>query len=160
MAQIGPNPLSGLRINFLGRQYCTDIQLWPRIGLPPPRDSTVKMLVSGGKKFADLKLMDRALDTLHRRKRIQQLVTGGLSGAQEMAYYWALRNRIPFIVTFPMQPDLTGRLDSSRWNHDVLKQFVLDGLVVFPGRSETEHLAELAESAGLRVWRVPENWRG
>jgi hypothetical protein len=120
----------------------------------------VKFLVSGGKQFQDLKLLDRALDTLHRRKRVNMLVTGGLPGAQEMAYYWALRNRIALILTFPMQPDLTGRLDFSRWNHDVLKQFTFDGVVVFPGRAETEQLAELAEGAGLRVWRVPKGWRG
>lgn len=120
----------------------------------------MKVLVSGGKRFADLKLLDRALDTLHRRKRIQLLVTGGQPGAQEMAYYWALRHRIKFIVVFPMQPDLTGKLDFSRWNHDVLKQFKLDGLVTFPGRAETDHLGDLAESIGLRVWRVPSDWCG
>jgi hypothetical protein len=120
----------------------------------------LKVLVSGGRKFADVKLMDRALDALHRRKRIDLLITGALSGAQEMAYYWAVRSRVPTVVTVPMQPDLTGKLDWSRWNHDVLKRFELDGLVVFPGRSETDHLAELAESNGLRVWRVPANWRG
>lgn len=120
----------------------------------------MKVLVSGGRRFADVKLMDRALDALHRRRRVEFMVTGELPGAQQMAYYWAVRNRISMIVTVPMQPDLTGRLDWSRWNRDVLKRFTVDGLVVFPGRAETDHLAELAESIGLRVWRVPMNWRG
>jgi hypothetical protein len=120
----------------------------------------VKILVSGGQRFDDYKLVDRAMDALHRKKRIRFLITGGLKGAQEMAYYWAVRSRIPAILTVPMQPDLTGALDWSRWNRDILKRFEVDGLVLFPGRSETEHLAELAEDMGRRVWRVPRSWRG
>jgi hypothetical protein len=122
----------------------------------------VKILVSGGLKFDDRKLMDRAMDALHRRKRIACLCTGARQEAQEMAYYWAVRNRIPYIVTLPMQPDLTGKLDWSRWNHNVLKQLMLeglDGLVAFPGRAETDHLADLAEEHRIRVWRVPKNWQ-
>lgn len=99
------------------------------------------------------------MDALHRRRRVELLVTGELPGAQQMAYYWAVRNRVPMIITVPMQPDLTGKLDWSRWNHNVLKQFQVDGLVLFPGRSETDHLGELAESVGLRVWRVPADWK-
>lgn len=120
----------------------------------------MKLLVSGGRKFADLKLMDRALDALHRRKRIGLLATGSLPGAQEMAYYWAVRNRIATIVTYPQQPDLSGRLNCSHWHHEVLKKWAFDGVVVFPGKPETDHLADLAESVGFRVWRVPHDWRG
>jgi hypothetical protein len=40
-----------------------------------------------------------------------------------------------------MQPDLTGKLDWSQWNHNVLKRFTVDGFVVFTGRSETDHPA-------------------
>lgn len=104
--------------------------------------------------------MDRALDAIHRRKRIEFLATGGLPGAQEMAYYWAVRNRISIIVTFPMQPDLLGRLSCGRWNQDVLKRFPFDGVVVLPGSSDAGVLADYAESLGVRVWRVPIDWRG
>jgi hypothetical protein len=119
----------------------------------------VKVLVSGGRKFADRELMDRALDTLHRKKHIECLITGSLEGAQQMAYYWAVRARIASIITVPMQPDLTGRLDWSRWNRDIVQRCPVDGLVIFPGRAETHHLAEFAEDNGLRVWRVKANWR-
>lgn len=119
----------------------------------------MKILVSGGLKFADRKLMDRAMDALHRRKRIECLFTGARSGAQEMAYYWAICNRIPYIVTLPMQPDLAGKLDWSRWNHNVLREHTLDGVVVFPGRAETDHLGDLAEEQGIRVWRVTKDWQ-
>jgi hypothetical protein len=61
----------------------------------------VKVLVSGGRKFADAKLMDRALDALHRRKRVEMLVIGAEKGAYEMAYYWGVRAHVPIIVTVP-----------------------------------------------------------
>lgn len=77
-----------------------------------------------------------------------------------MAYYWAIRARVPIIVTLPMQLNLIGRMDWSRWNRDVLKRFEVDGLAVFPGRVETENLAELAENVGLKAWRVEPTWRG
>ena len=56
-------------------------------------------LNSGGRKFADGELMDRAMDALHRPRGVELLVTGELPGAQQMAYYWAVRNRIPEIIT-------------------------------------------------------------
>lgn len=77
-----------------------------------------------------------------------------------MAYYWAVRARITLIITVPMQPDLTGHLDWSRWNRDVVQRFELDGVVTFPGRAETQHLGDFAEDNGLRVWRVKESRRG
>lgn len=48
--------------------------------------------VCGDKKFKDRKLLERALNEVHRRQAITRLITGNLAGAEEMAYWWAAQN--------------------------------------------------------------------
>lgn len=119
----------------------------------------MRIIVCGGKRFSDLKLLDRVLDAVHRKKHIRTLVTGEFPGAEQMAYYWAIRARIETIITVPMRPDMIGALDVRRRNEDMLQRFGPDAVIAFPGRSETSHLAELAERHDIFVWRVPPDWR-
>jgi hypothetical protein len=80
--------------------------------------------------------MDRALDTLHRRKRIEYLVTRPLEGGQQMAYYWAVRARIARYHHDTNATRSYHRLDWSRGNRDIVQRFPVDVLVIFAGRAE------------------------
>lgn len=119
----------------------------------------VRLVVCGGKRFKDLRLLERALDAAHAKRLITTLITGGLPGAEEMAHYWAVRTGIERIITIPAKPDLLGRRSLVMRNHEIVNQLDPEGVVAFAGGGETEHMVEIAKDKGLPVWRVPPDWR-
>jgi hypothetical protein len=55
-----------------------------------------RVLVFGGRKFADRKMLYRALDVVHARRKITCIVEGEASGADKMARQWAEDTGVEF----------------------------------------------------------------
>lgn len=119
----------------------------------------VIVVVAGGKRFKDVKLLHRALDAFHRKHHIGTLITGELPGAEEMAYFWGVTHHIATIITKPTTPDLIGRYSIERRNCDVLKEYSPFAVIAFPGEGQTEHMIAVAEEINCRVWKVAADWR-
>lgn len=52
-------------------------------------DNLITVLVCGGRRFNDRKLLERSLNAVHVRRPITTLITGNQAGVEEMSYWWA-----------------------------------------------------------------------
>lgn len=119
----------------------------------------MKVLVTGGVRYSDLKRLQRALDALHTKHHIECLVLDERGGASEMAYFWAIQRRITEIITAPAKVELlTQRMNRSRHHLELLQRYTPDAVVTF-SYPQQEPIAALAKQHGIQVWDVPPTFR-
>lgn len=118
----------------------------------------ITVVVSGGRRYSNVKCLHRALDAVHQKHHISRLVTGERAGAEEMAHFWGVQRRIRAVITVPATPDLNGRYSRDVRNSDVLREYQPDAIVVFNGVGGVDRLAEMARERGYQVWEVPDDY--
>lgn len=111
-----------------------------------------RVIVTGGRKYADKSAVYDALDTAHRLRPIGTLVHGGASGADELAASWALDNDV---VPEPHKASWTilGRSAGPIRNREMARAGA-DLLIAFPGGDGTSDMISAAKSYGIPVLRV------
>lgn len=118
-----------------------------------------KVIVAGGRDFADYDLVQYKLDTLlvDRLSVLTtagdiavQVVSGTARGADKLGEHYALMNKL-HVAQFPANWDLYGKSAGYRRNEEMAEY--ADALVAFwDGKSRgTKHMINLAKSAGLQV---------
>ena len=116
-----------------------------------------RILVCGGRYFADRDFVFDCLDLARRNSEITAIIHGDASGADRLAKAWAIDRGIPH-VPFPAQwrrPD--GSIDHGagpRRNAEMIAQGKPDVVLAFPGGRGTADMVERARSAGLPILRV------
>lgn len=110
----------------------------------------VKLIVCGGRDWADAGTVNRVLTVAHERRNIQLLITGGAKGADSLAARWAHANAIPYL-TAPANWDKHGDAAGPIRNQWMLDQ-VVDGVIAFPGGKGTADMVAKARKAGVSVW--------
>ena len=117
----------------------------------------MRLAVSGGRYFADVPLLWRSLDELHKStpEGIQLLVegasdevTGPYKGADYWAHQWALARQVP-CLRMRAEWEKHGRAAGPIRNGEMLKTYQLDYLLAFPGGRGTANMIEQAERAGI-----------
>lgn len=111
----------------------------------------MRVLVCGGRDYADAEAVGRALSRLHAERGIACVVHGDARGADTLAKNWALVMDIPQ-ESYPPNWSL-GRKAGPLRNQRMLEHAKPDGVVAFPGGSGTADMCRRAEAAGLKVWR-------
>lgn len=120
----------------------------------------MKILVCGGRAFANHKQLHRALDGIHRKYHITQLILDEQTGAAELAYFWAVQRRIREIITVPVQIEaLTLRSNRQRHHAEMLQNYKPDVVVTF-SYPQPQPIIAIAQREGFRVWDVPRDWKG
>lgn len=125
----------------------------------------MRLAVSGGRYFNDVPLLWRSLDELHKSTPdgVQLLVegasdevTGPYQGADYWAHQWALARQVPCLRE-PAEWTKHGRAAGPIRNGVMLKKYLLDYLLAFPGGRGTANMIEQAEKAGvvIKVVRSP-----
>ncbi len=112
-----------------------------------------KIIVCGGRDFADRALLELALDRQIRERGISELHHGDARGADRLAGKYARRNGIPE-VKHPADWSRDGRAAGFRRNTRMLEQVRPDRVIAMPGGSGTEHMVKLARRAGVPVTRA------
>lgn len=112
-----------------------------------------RVLVCGGRDFANRALVDLTLYALHAENPISAIVHGGASGADTLAKVWAYRNCVP-AVDFKAHWETEGRAAGPLRNARMLKVGKPDLVVAFPGGKGTADMVQRAERAGVEVIRV------
>lgn len=113
-----------------------------------------RVLVCGGRDFADKSRVWRVLDKLHALHPIDVLIVGGASGADHLAEQWAKHHQIAHFV-FPAQwRRLPLRAAGPVRNRRMLDEGKPDRVVAFPGGTGTENMVTQAKNAGLPVIRI------
>lgn len=110
----------------------------------------VKLIVCGGRDWADAGAVNRVLSVAHERRNIAMIITGGAKGADSLAARWAHANGVPYL-TVPANWERFGDAAGPIRNQWMLDQ-VVDGVIAFPGGRGTAHMVGIANNAGVPVW--------
>lgn len=122
----------------------------------------MRVLVCGGRDFADDALLVQALDMLHQHcGPVTHLIHGAARGADSIAAAWAQHGQLADdikVVAFPANWKRDGKAAGPIRNERMLREGKPDRVVAFPGGRGTAHMTSLAEAQGVPVWRVTDKW--
>jgi hypothetical protein len=114
----------------------------------------MRVLVCGGRKYADRDHVFGALDAVHRKHGITLIIEGGALGADRLGRAWAKSRGVPF-ETCEADWDRFGRSAGGIRNAAMLTRFDPQAVVAFAGKSGTADMVARAEAAHIPVWQVP-----
>ena len=113
----------------------------------------MRVLVCGGREFANRKMLDEALDRLHQERGIALIISGGARGADTMAEWWAKAEGVPCNVYHADWTGL-GRKAGPIRNQRMLDEAKPDLVVAFPGGRGTADMVRRGRQAGVEVIEV------
>jgi len=109
----------------------------------------MKVLVCGGRDYPSPAHVWRALDDLHAKMHITEIMQGGAKGVDQFAREWAATK--PEIVRYVCKADWSlGRKAGPMRNQRML-EWKPDVVVAFPGGRGTADMVARADSAGITV---------
>ena len=109
----------------------------------------MRVLVTGGRKYADRERLFQVMDRVHAAKPISVLIHGAASGADQLAAEWA---ELRSVEALSCPPDWRryGRGAGPMRNRQMLKERPAL-LVAFPGGSGTADMIAVAIKAHIAV---------
>lgn len=110
------------------------------------REVRVKVLVCGGRDYDHFNVVNATLSDLH----VDELCTGGASGADSYAQTWAHLHQIDYRV-YPARWSKDGKAAGPIRNARMLHAFQPDLVVAFPGGRGTADMVARARQAGVEV---------
>ena len=130
----------------------------------------MKVLVCGGRNYADQDKVFEVLDYIHQnRAPITLLIHGAATGADAIAREWAKVRKVeddpyPALWTWLEAPNavIKRRADGTAYNVNAgpdrnAKMLAVgkpDAVVAFPGGRGTNGMIEKSRQAGVRVWEI------
>ena len=112
-----------------------------------------RVLVCGGRHYADMMHVYRTLDVLHMERRITCVIQGGASGADMDAATWAVKRGVRD-ETFNADWKQHGRAAGPIRNQRMLDEGKPDLVVAFPGGRGTADMVRRAKAAGVPVMEI------
>jgi hypothetical protein len=109
----------------------------------------MKVLVTGGRGYADREHLFAVLDDIHADSHISHLVHGAANGADTLAGQWARERGVQEVVC-PANWNKHGRRAGALRNR-AMANLEPDLVVAFPGGVGTDMMVEMAEEVGIRV---------
>lgn len=110
----------------------------------------IRVLVCGGRDYADRAAVFQVLDGLHRARPFGLVIHGGARGADALAGEWAAERGVPRLV---MKADWKthGKAAGPIRNQAMLERKP-DAVVAFPGGAGTRDMVRRADKAGVRIF--------
>jgi hypothetical protein len=112
----------------------------------------MRVVVTGGRYFEDGCLLYDTLDELG----VTELAHGGATGADHLAQEWADLNSVPTVIFKPDWNGLGKKAGPIR-NRQMIKEFMPDCVVAFPGGRGTASCKRFAEDEGIRVMEIEDD---
>jgi YspA, cpYpsA-related SLOG family len=111
-----------------------------------------KIAFTGGLDCNDVSLIWDKLDQVHAKHADMVLLHGGSpKGAERIAARWANHRKVPQIA---FKPDWTKHAKAAPFKrNDRMLDVLPIGVIVFPGTSIQENLADKARKLGIPVWK-------
>jgi YspA, cpYpsA-related SLOG family len=109
----------------------------------------MKVLVCGGRNYANYLHVESVLDSIHSEHRITHLIHGGANGADALASEWASKRGIQD-VQCSANWRIHGITAGPRRNRRML-DLGPDLVVAFPGGAGTAHMVSIAKTVGVLV---------
>lgn len=113
----------------------------------------LRIVVTGGRDFKDIRLLWWALSGLHNAHGVARLAHGNCSGADRMAAGWAAMCKVP-AVPYDADWNRYGKPAGPIRNRRMLTAEAPDLLVAFPGNRGTADCIASALALSVPVWRV------
>lgn len=113
----------------------------------------MRLVVTGGRDYADHETVFRVLDALHASYAITELAHGNARGADTLADEWCVLRGIPRTKYHADWKGLGNAAGMAR-NRRMLDEFRPDEVIAFPGGSGTAGCVREALARGIRVRRV------
>lgn len=110
----------------------------------------VRIIVCGGRDYADRDHVFTSLDLIHSKRVISEVIQGDASGADLLAKEWAI-DRGVIHTDCPADWKSFGRRAGPLRNRYMLT-LKPDGVVCFPGGRGTRDMASAAQEAGVPVY--------
>lgn len=121
----------------------------------------MRVLVTGGRDYADRDTVWRELDAIHTKSKITMLIHGDARGADRLADEWAREqqkrvksSRDPEIRCCPADWKRYGPSAGPIRNGEMLAQHRPELVVAFPGGRGTANMVKQAREAGVKVVEV------
>ena len=115
-----------------------------------------RLLVCGGRHFADVERLERELDHFNHWHPIALLIHGGATGADSLAAEWARRRGIECLA-FPVSDDdwrAFGKRAGPIRNQRMIDEGKPDEVFAFPGGNGTADMIARARAARLPLSRI------
>lgn len=116
-----------------------------------PRSTNLRVLVCGGRNYADSGTLKATLDKVHRLRTIACVIHGAARGADSLADSWAATADVPR-EPFKADWDTHGKAAGFKRNEEMLRFGRPDVVIAFPGGNGTAHMVKIAREAGVPVW--------
>lgn len=113
----------------------------------------MRVLVCGGRGFADSDLLDKTLERLASANQIDCIIEGNARGADRMAGFWARKHRIDNLK-FNAEWALYGPGAGPLRNQRMLDEGKPDLVVAFPGGGGTADMVRRAKKVGVEVLEI------
>jgi hypothetical protein len=113
----------------------------------------VRLIVCGGRNYANTSRVYRYLDGLIERYRIEMVAQGGAPGADTIARDWCEDRQVDY-ATYLARWDADGRSAGPRRNQRMFDNFKPDLVVAFPGGRGTGSMVIIARTGGCKVLEV------
>jgi hypothetical protein len=110
-----------------------------------------RVLVCGGRFYADYGFVGKVLAQVHQALGITLLIHGGASGVDSLADAWADAQGIP-VQVFPVDWENGGLATVPARNALMLREGKPEHVVAFPGGPGTLDLLDQVRAAGLPIW--------
>lgn len=114
----------------------------------------MRVLVTGGRDFADKEPVWLALDYLLDRMTRLTVIQGGATGADELARQWTWGRDSVSLVTVPANWRKHGKSAGPIRNRVMLEQCKPQVVLAFPGGRGTASMVRIARAAGVPVVMV------
>jgi hypothetical protein len=118
-------------------------------------DMPLKVLVTGGRDYHDIKTIAAWLDGIHDDFQIRQVIEGGADGADRHAREWALRHGVK-VITYVADWETYGRAAGVRRNTRMLEESEPDLVLAFPGGRGTADMVRKARKKKVDLVLVPD----
>lgn len=113
----------------------------------------MRLLVCGGRDYANRKTLYATLDYLHAQRGILCVIAGGARGADTLAADWARARGVP-LDEYLAEWGLYGKRAGMIRNKRMLDDGKPDGVLAFPGGFGTLNMVNQAFERGLPVSQV------
>lgn len=110
----------------------------------------MRVIVTGGRDYADADLVNIVLDRLHHEARITWILEGGATEADRLAREWAYHHGVS-VETFEADWRKHGKAAGPIRNRRMLDKGKPDMVVAFPGGRGTANMVDQAMKSGVVV---------
>tara|TARA_R110000851_G_C13102466_1_gene568860 strand:+ start:1730 stop:2077 length:348 start_codon:yes stop_codon:yes gene_type:complete len=113
----------------------------------------MRVIVCGGRDYANRERVNAVLDKLHREAGISRIIEGGAKGADRLASDWAESLAVP-TTRYEADWEAHGTFAGPRRNATMLEDGQPDLVIAFPGGVGTRNMIRQARKAGVEVVEI------